>query len=47
MHSKNFERIKRYYDRGEWTKEQVLNVVGKPYGITEDEYWEIVGLQED
>lgn len=43
MHSKNFEKIKNYYERGLWTKEQVYNVVGKRNGITEEEYKEIVG----
>lgn len=43
MHSKNFYKIKEYYDKGLWTKEQVHNVVGKKNGITEAEYVEIVG----
>ena len=42
-HSKNYEKIKHYYDSGLWTKEQVYNVVGKKNGITKEEYREIVG----
>ena len=43
MHSKNFEKIKDYYERGLWDKKKVYNVVGKSAGITEDEYEEITG----
>ena len=43
MHSKNFEKIKGFYDKGLWTKDMVHNVVGKKRGITEKEYKEIVG----
>lgn len=43
MHSKNFEKIKGYYDNGLWTQEQVYNVVGKKQGITPEEYEEITG----
>lgn len=43
MHSKNFEKIKGYYQSGLWTKEQVYNVVGKKNGITPEEYEEITG----
>ena len=45
MKSKNFEKIKHYYESGLWTKEQVHNVVGKKNGITEEEYIEIVGVE--
>ena len=45
MHSKNFNKVKSYYDKGLWNKEMVYNVVGK--WITEEEYWEIVGVEED
>lgn len=31
-------KIKKLYDRKLWTKEMVHNVVGKEYGITEEEY---------
>ncbi len=41
--SKNFEKIKSYYDSGLWTKNQVHNVVGKKTGITPDEYEQITG----
>ena len=43
MHSKNFEKIKGYYDKGLWTEEMVYNVVGKKNGITPEEYEEITG----
>lgn len=41
MHSKNFEKVKNYYENGIWTKSMVLNAVGR--WITEEEYYEIVG----
>lgn len=40
-HSKNFYKVKGYYDNGKWTKKMVYNVVGK--WITTDEYFEITG----
>ena len=40
-HSKNFNKVKKYYAQGLWTKEMVYNVVGR--WITADEYYEIVG----
>ena len=40
-HSKNFDKVKDYYDRGLWDKNRVYNVVGK--WITEAEYEEITG----
>lgn len=40
-HSKNFKKVKKYYDQRLWTKEMVYNVVGK--WITLAEYEEIVG----
>lgn len=43
MHSKNYEKIKAYYDTGRWDKDRVYNVVGKPQGITPAEYEEITG----
>jgi len=43
--SKNFEKVKRYYDEGKWTKEQVWNAVGK--WITEEEYYLIVGENDE
>ena len=41
-HSKNFYKIKEYYDTGLWSVERVKNMVRK-YIITQDEYYEIVG----
>lgn len=38
-HSKNFEKVKKYYDENLWNKERVYNVVGK--WITKEEYEEI------
>ena len=43
-HSKNFEKIKGYYDQGIWSLERVWLVVNKSIGITEEEYQEITGL---
>lgn len=40
--SKNFQKVKNYYDKGLWTKEQVHNAVIKKW-ITPVEYEEIVG----
>lgn len=42
--SKNFEKIKRYYDRGFWSIHMVYNVVGKRTGITEEEFEQITGI---
>jgi len=42
-HSKNFEKIKSYYDTGLWNKDRVHTVVGKKKGITAEEYEEITG----
>ena len=39
--SKNYNKVKEYYDRGLWSKTRVRNAVGK--WITEDEYKEITG----
>lgn len=39
--SKNYNKVKEYYDRGYWSKVRVQNAVGK--WITEDEYKEITG----
>lgn len=41
--SKNYEKIKKYYDEGKWNKQMVYNVVGKRTGITEEEYKLITG----
>lgn len=40
--SKNFDKVKMYYDKHLWNKKQVANAVVKAW-ITEDEYAEIVG----
>lgn len=42
MHSKQFEKVKRYYDEGFWNNVRVRNAVIKGY-ITEAEYKEITG----
>lgn len=39
--SKNFEKVKRYYENEIWNKTRVYNAVGK--WITEEEYKEITG----
>lgn len=44
MHSKNFEKIKMFYEKGLWTKKQVHQAVDKDL-ITEEEYIEIVGVE--
>lgn len=41
-HSKNFQKVKNYYDRGLWNIDRVFNAVGK--WITEAEYNEITGF---
>lgn len=40
--SKMYEKIKGWYDSGEWSKEWVRNAVVKGK-ITAEEYWEITG----
>lgn len=39
--SKNFAKVKNYFDKGLWNKTRIYNVVGK--WITETEYEEITG----
>lgn len=39
--SKNFEKVKKYYDEGIWNLARVYNAVGK--WITPEEYKEITG----
>ena len=39
--SRNYAKVKRYYDAGLWTKRMVYNVVGR--GITPEEYEMITG----
>lgn len=41
--SKNFEKIKKYFEKGLWTIKMVHNVVGKESGITAQEYKLITG----
>jgi uncharacterized XkdX family phage protein len=41
-HSKNYEKVKNYYDSGLWTVAMVKNAVVKGW-ITEEEYKEITG----
>lgn len=41
MHSKNFYKVKDYYDDGQWSKKKVHNAVGR--WITKEEYKEITG----
>lgn len=42
MHSKNFEKVKSYYDKGLWSIERVRQAVVKEW-ITKEEYKEIIG----
>ena len=45
-HSKNFEKVKNFYDRGLWSKTKVKNAVTHPASnpwITAEEYEEITG----
>lgn len=42
-HSKNFEKIKKHFDDGDWTENMVRSVVGKKQGITAEEFKEITG----
>lgn len=42
--SKNYEKIKKFYESGVWTLERVWNVVGKPLGVTDTEYQQITGF---
>ncbi len=41
-HSKNYEKVKYYYDHGLWSVDRVRQAVVKGW-ITEEEYREIVG----
>jgi len=42
MHSPKFEKVKKYYDEGFWTKKMVKNAVIKGW-ITAEEFVEITG----
>lgn len=41
-HSKNYEKVKKYYKEGNWTIQMVRNAVVKGW-ITETEFKEITG----
>lgn len=41
-HSKNYEKVKHYYDTGRWSYIKVKNAVVKGW-ITEAEFFEITG----
>lgn len=43
-HSKNFEKIKKYYDEGFWNETRVRNAVVKGW-ITKEEFTEITGIE--
>jgi len=43
MRSKNYEKIKKYYDSGLWNIDRVRSVVGKSLGITAEEFEMITG----
>lgn len=38
MRSKNFEKWKSYYQQGLISEEKLKKLIGKPLGITEEEY---------
>lgn len=40
-HSKNYDKVKTYYERGMWSEDRVRDAVGK--WITEEECAEIIG----
>lgn len=42
--SKNFKSIKLWYEGGRWDINRVHSVVGRPSGITPEEYKKITGL---
>lgn len=41
-HSPNYDKVKYYYDHGQWTIAQVRKAVQKGW-ITEEEFYEITG----
>ena len=41
-HSKHFQKVKDYYDKGLWKRQRVIEAVNRGW-ITEEEYYEIVG----
>ena len=42
-HSKNYKKVKNYWDRGLWNETRVRNAVTKGW-ITADEFTEITGI---
>ena len=45
-YSKNFEKVKRFFDTGLWSRQRVRSAVTNPASspwITEEEYQEITG----
>lgn len=45
-HSVNYEKVKKFYDKGLWSKEKIRNAVTNPESspwITSAEYEEITG----
>lgn len=42
MHSKNYYKVKEWFDLGVWDKDRVYNAIVKGW-ITENEYKEIIG----
>lgn len=42
-HSKNYEKVKNYWDRGLWNETRVRNAVTKGW-ITAEEFTEITGI---
>lgn len=45
-HSRNYEKVKGYYDGGYWNETRLKNAVTKGW-ITENEYTEITGNHYD
>ena len=43
-HSKNYDKVKKYYDDGFWNEARVRSAVVKGW-ITEEEFEEIVGFK--
>lgn len=44
MHSKNFDKVKTFFDTKMWGEDRVRNAVLKGW-ITEEEFVEIVGVE--
>ena len=42
-HSKKYDMVKNYYDKGLWSIDRVARAVEKHY-ITEEEFYEITGM---